>query len=173
MLERQIENIVDKLFHTKSGFPKTLFKDKGYTLFNDFYMMFDEEIWPQLQYLAQKSRDHDIFIVDISRNLRGLKKKKAKVMSIPISLSSSEYINVLDQQGFIVESEKIIWFSQTASWGIWAERAWDICALNSRFNLKDFYNWSPLNDSILELTQDQKVRGKRDINIKELKLNYK
>lgn len=163
---------IEQIFHTKSSFPKQVFRDKCYTLFDDFYLMFDETIWPQLQGLVQKSGDCEIFIADVSRNSRGLRRKKDKVISLPISLSSSEYINILDQEGFITESEKIIWFSETANWGIWAERAWDICALNSRFNLNDFYNWSPLNASILELIQDQKVRGKRDRNIEELKLNY-
>ncbi|MFS0647370.1 hypothetical protein [Siminovitchia sp. 179-K 8D1 HS] len=163
--------LAEELFYIQKSFPKKVFRKKGQILFNDFYLMLDEKVWPQLQYLAKTNGDNNILIADISQLKKSLWKNN--IFSIPISMNANEYIKILYEKGVIVESEKIIWFSATANWGIWAERSWDISALFSSLIAKDFYNWVPLNEDILELIQDKKVRGKEDKNINLLRSNYK
>ncbi|WP_077301663.1 hypothetical protein [Virgibacillus pantothenticus] len=173
-MERDINEIAEKLFYIQNSFPMKVFRKKGQILFNDFYLMLDEEVWPQLQYLAKMNGDTNIQIADISQFKKRLWKpeRKGKIFSIPISMNANDYINILDEKGIIVESEKVIWFSSSANWGIWAERSWDISALFIRLNTNDFYDWVSLNEDIIELIQDKKVRGKKDENIEILRSNY-
>ncbi|MBU5267081.1 hypothetical protein [Virgibacillus proomii] len=173
-MERDINEKAEELFYIQKSFPMKVFRKRGQILFNDFYLMLDEEVWPQLQYLAKMNGDTNIRIADISQFKKRLwkTKRKCKIFSIPISMNANDYINILDEKGIIVESEKVIWFSSSANWGIWAERSWDISALFSRLITNDFYDWVSLNEDIIELIQDKKVKGKKDENIKILRSNY-
>src|SRR5690606_8599076 len=134
--------------------PEQVFVRPKEILFNHFYFMLDEESWSQLQYLAQKNNDQNIYVADVAI----LKKKNWSqndyIITLPININKEDYIEILDKNSIIVESEQIVWFSESTSWGIWAQRAWDLCLVNSMLNEGEFFNWEKLNTNILSLIQD-------------------
>ncbi|MTH55356.1 hypothetical protein GKZ89_18335 [Bacillus mangrovi] len=160
------------IFWLKSSLPEQVFKEPKVLLFNEFYSMLDNEMWPLLQYLAKKNNDQAIYVSDISRVRRTWKGEK-NIISIPVTTHKKNYLSIMDNHSLNVEPEQIIWFSDSASWGIWAERTWDICILNNDFSNEYFGGWEKLNQDVLELIQDKWIRGEYDQNIDVLKRNYK
>jgi hypothetical protein len=154
-------------------------------LFGEYYYLFDENFWKEVQRLAKVTGDSYIFFAEVD-NYYNERMGWYEWVKIPVELSYENYMDIFNMEkyddgdiGLAHYGFKFIFTSPSLQWGIWAEREIELYVYASKNDFTaqliepPFTNVFNFNETLEYISADYKDTEKVKLFCDTLIKNYK